>query len=242
MLGHILLDRESVNTIAEDIIDELRRRGNPAAREGMRRFAIGAGNAFGVSIPVLRGMARAYAHDHKLAEELWRSGWHEARLLAVFIDDPRQVTREQMERWCGEFNSWDITDQACNHLFRRTPFVDACIRDWAARDEEFVRRAAFALIAGMAVHGKRLPDEAFLPWLALIAEAASDERNFVKKAVNWALRQIGKRNAVLHARAIAAAEELLALPSRSAKWIARDALKELRDERIIARINTRATV
>jgi 3-methyladenine DNA glycosylase AlkD len=161
---------------------------------------------------------------------LWQSGAHEARLLASMIADPKQVSRAQAEAWAGDFGSWDLCDQCCINLFRKTAFAPALIEDWRTHEAEFVKRAAFALIATLAVHDKQAADEVFISYLPALAEAADDERNFVKKAVNWALRQIGKRNRALNAAAIETAERIAARDSKAARWIAKDALRELTGE------------
>jgi 3-methyladenine DNA glycosylase AlkD len=218
------------------IIEQLRAQGSERNRSGMGRYGINVDRAFGMSIPSLRGTARLIGRNHELALALWASGWHEARLLAVFIDEAERITAEQMDRWAGDFDSWDITDQCCSNLFIRTPFAERKVREWARREEEFVRRAAFAMIAALAVHSTTMTDEDFRSMLVLVCEAADDERNFVRKAVNWALRQTGKRNMALHAEALAAAEALALRPSKAARWIARDALRELRKPETIARI------
>jgi 3-methyladenine DNA glycosylase AlkD len=198
----------------------------------MARFGINPENTLGISIPTLRSLAKEIGKDHALAEELWTSGIHEARILAAFIDDPKQVTEEQMDRWVAEFDSWDVCDQACGSLFDRTPFAYQKALEWSARDEEFVRRAAFALMAYLAVHDKKAGDDKFEGFFPLIVAAATDERNFVKKAVNWALRQIGKRNQNLNAKAIETAQDISKIDSKAARWIANDALKELTSDRI----------
>jgi 3-methyladenine DNA glycosylase AlkD len=203
-------------------------RASETNRAGMARFAINTADAFGISVTELRTIARPLRGDHNLALALWQTGNHEARLLAGLIDDPRQVTEEQLELWVADFDSWDVCDQVCSNLFDRTPWAHAKAVEWSARDEEFVRRAGFVLMACLAVHDKEAPDAAFLRFLPIIAAAAGDERNFVKKAVNWALRQIGKRDSALNAAAIAAAERMRATTvARSARWIAGDALREL---------------
>lgn len=221
------------------IIEQLRAQGSERNRAGMGRFGINVERAFGMSIPSLRATARLIGRNHELALALWASGWHEARLLAVFTDEAERVTPEQMDRWAGDFNSWDITDQCCSNLFIRTPFAERKVREWAQREEEFVRRAAFAMIAAMAVHSKTMTDQDFRSMLMLVRAAADDERNFVRKAVNWALRQIGKRNMALHADAVATAEDIALRPSKAARWIARDALRELRKPETIARIQSK---
>jgi 3-methyladenine DNA glycosylase AlkD len=202
----------------------------------MARYGINATRAFGVSIAVLRPIARRHKGDHALAAALWATGFHEARLLAVFIDDPKEVTPEQMDAWAGAFDSWDLCDQACSNLFVRTPVVEAKIAAWAEDDREFVRRAAFSLLAAYTVHGKRIADERFAAFLPLIERHATDPRNYVKKAVNWALRQIGKHSLALHGPALALADKLAASGDRTARWIGRDAARELRDPAHIARV------
>ncbi|MBE0642514.1 MAG: DNA alkylation repair protein [Bacteroidetes bacterium] len=221
------------------IIDELRSQANEVNRSGMARYGINTERAFGMSIPPLRAMGKLLGRNHDRALTLWESGWHEARLLAVFTDEPSKVTEAQMDAWALDFNSWDITDQCCSNLFIHTPYAVEKVRQWAVREEEFVRRAAFAMLAALAVHSRTLVDGDFRTLLPLIAAAAEDERNFVKKAVNWALRQIGKRNLALHADAIALAEELAQRASRSSRWIARDALRELHNQGTIERIQVK---
>ncbi|MDO8532183.1 MAG: DNA alkylation repair protein [Dehalococcoidia bacterium] len=215
-----------------DVIARLRSFANADNVAGMARFGINPANTLGVSIPSLRKLAREAGRDHTLALRLWRSGVHEARILAAFVDDPARVTPAQMERWALEFDSWDVCDQVCSNLFDRTPFAYGKAMAWAQRDEEFVRRAGFALMAALSVHDELAPDATFEPFFALIVAGATDERNYVKKAVNWALRQIGKRNAALRARAIAVAERVRRLDSRTARWVASDALRELRRRRM----------
>lgn len=211
----------------EQVLERLRALGNPANVQGMARFGINPQNTLGVSMPALRKLARELKRDHELAQELWASGIHEARILAGLVDDPRQVTVEQMERWAAEFDSWDMCDQVCMNLFDKTPLAYGKAAEWAERREEFVRRAGFALMASLAWHDKKASDDAFTPFLPLIVRASTDERNFVKKAVNWALRQIGKRNANLRSLALQTARDVQNLDSRSARWIASDAIREL---------------
>jgi 3-methyladenine DNA glycosylase AlkD len=205
----------------------------------MARFGIrGASVLGGTSIPHLRSMARRIGRDHAVALELWASGIHEARLLATMVDDPAKVTNRQLEAWARDFDSWDVVDGACLNLFRRTPHAWDKAVEWSGRDEEYVKRAGFALMAALAVHDKDSPDERFAGLLPLIEREAGDPRNFVRKAVNWALRQIGKRNATLNRAAIAAAEGIHANGPRSARWVASDALWELRSDRVRAAIGT----
>jgi 3-methyladenine DNA glycosylase AlkD len=194
------------------------------ARYGIRpRDAIG-----GVGMPRLRAIAKRLRPDHDLALALWATGVHEARLLATMVDDPTAVTESQMETWAADFDSWDLVDGACGNLFDRTPFAHAKAVEWAGRDEEYVKRAGFAMMAELAVHDTRSPDEAFAAFLPVIEREARDDRNYVKKAANWALRQIGKRDPALWTRAIEAAERIHRQGTSSARWIASDALRELR--------------
>jgi 3-methyladenine DNA glycosylase AlkD len=216
----------------EEILQKLNSLSNPENVKGMARYGINPQNNLGISIYVLRPFAKEIGTNHTLASQLWDSGIHDARLLAVFIEDSKQVTGEQMDRWAQTFDSWDVCDQACTSLFDRTEYAWKKVFEWAQRNEEFVRRAAFSLVAGLAVHDKNAADQEFETIFPLIKQHSVDERNYVKKAVNWALRNIGKRNIRLNKKAIQLAEEILAMNSRSAKWIAHDALRELRSEKI----------
>jgi 3-methyladenine DNA glycosylase AlkD len=223
----------------EQIIGALESLSNPEDVEGRTRFGINHTKAYGVRMPELRRIAKNTGKDHELAEKLWNAGYGETKILASLIDDPKMVTESQMEKWVGEFDSWDVCDQCCINLFRKTPFAYKKIFDWSERDEEFVKRAAFAMIAVLAVHDKKAEDKKFEEFFHLIIREADDNRNFVKKAVNWALRQIGKRNLNLNKKAIEIAEEIHNMDSKSAKWIASDAIRELRDEKIKERLKMR---
>jgi 3-methyladenine DNA glycosylase AlkD len=218
------------------IIAKLQSMANPANVAGMARFGISSHNTLGISVAELRKNAKTIGRNHQRALELWRSGIHEARILAVLTDEPRLVTAEQMDAWAGDFDSWDTCDLCCIHLFRLTPFAHAKAGEWCSREEEFIRRAGFALIATLAVHDKKAADAVFIAYLQRIQKAASDERNFVKKAINWALRQIGKRNLYLNEKALETASEILQLDSKAARWIARDAVRELTDEKVRDRL------
>jgi 3-methyladenine DNA glycosylase AlkD len=211
---------------------------DPRALEGLARFGITTNRALGgISLPSLRAMAKRLGKDHALAEGLWASGIHEARILAAMLDDPAAVTEEQMEAWASDFDSWDVVDGICGGLFDRTPFAYIKAVEWSSREEEFVKRAAFSLMAALAVHDKKAGDLAFERFLPIIEREAGDPRNFVRKAVNWALRQIGKRNAALNAKAIQTAERILAASGpRSARWVASDALRELKSDTVHARL------
>ena len=215
-----------------EIIHKIKSLANADNVAGMARFGINPANNYGLSVPTLRKMARETGKDHELALRLWTSGIHEARLLASFIDRPDMVTGEQMESWARGFDSWDICDQCCSNLFDRTPLAYEKALEWCEREEEFVRRAGFVLMAALSVHDKKASDEDFLIFLPRIKKHATDERNFVKKAVNWALRQIGKRNTNLNRAAIKTATEIKQIESKSARWIAADAIRELTSEAV----------
>lgn len=204
----------------------------------MSRFGIKADKAFGVSVPALRKLAKSIGKDHALAQALWESGLHEARELATMIADPELVTEELMERWVMDIDSWDVCDHCCGNLWDKTPFAYRKAREWSRRPEEFVKRAAFSLMAALAVHDKTASDDAFIKFFAIIKRESIDERNFVKKAVNWALRQIGKRNRKLNRQAIETAREIQKLDSKSARWIAADALRELTNDKVQSRMRS----
>ena len=194
---------------------------------GQARFGITSkAEQLGIAMPVLRALARAHRRNHALALELWASGIHDARILATLVENPNQITRAQMDQWVRDADNWALTD-ALAFLFGRTDFAEAKARAWSARKGEFVKRTGFAMMAGMAIHRQELPDEIFLGFLPVIAREATDERNVVKKAVNGALRQIGKRNPALRRAAMAEAHRIGKLDSRAARWIAADALREL---------------
>ena len=217
----------------------LRSMADPARLKGMSRYGIPVDRALGVSLPQLRALAKEVGRDHSLARELWSSGVHEAMILASMVDEPQLVTREQMELWAAGFYSWDLCDQCCNNLFRLTPFAWEISREWCGREEEFVRRAGFVLLACLAVHDRRAGDEAFIEMLDMIEEGSSDGRNFVKKAVNWALRQIGKRNVRLNEEAISTAESIARKGDAASRWVAADALRELRSAEVRQRLMNR---
>lgn len=208
------------------ITAELKSLANPENVAGMARYGINAANTYGISIPNLRRLAKETGKDHALAQQLWDSGIHEARILASLVDQPELVTERQMELWVKDFDSWDVCDGVCSNLFGYTPFAWDKATEWSKREEEFVKRAGYVLMARLAVGDKKAPDEKFLPFFPLIIAGAADERNFVKKAVNWALRQIGKRNDNLLAESTKVGLELRHSTSPAARWVANDALRE----------------
>lgn len=218
------------------IVARLRELSSPENVEGMARFGISARNTLGVAVPELRRLAKQIGVDHSLALKLWDTEIHEARLLAALIDDAALVTEAQMEKWAADFDSWDISDGVCSNLFDRTEFAVRKAKEWTKREEEFVKRAGFVLMAAMAVHDKNAEDSIFISFLRIIKRESVDERNFVRKAVNWALRQIGKRDFVLNKAAIETAGEIKKNASKTARWIASDALRELKGERVARRL------
>jgi len=219
----------------DDVIARLKVEANPDNVAGMARFGINPANTLGISIVTLRKLAREIKKNHELALELWNSGIHEARILAGFIDDPGKVTELQLERWVRDFDSWDVVDQLSSLIYR-TPYVLKKIHEWSGSDTEFVKRTAFSLVAQVSCHDKKMADEDFEQFLVLIKRDATDERNYVKKAVNWALRTIGKRNRVLNRRAIETAREIQKMDSKAARWNAADALRELTGDTVQNRL------
>jgi len=219
-----------------DIIKKLKSLSDPEAVKGMARFGINPENTYGVSIPNLREMARQIGKDHDLAQRLWASNIHEARILASIIDDPKVITEEQMDAWVKDFDSWDVCDQCIMNLFERTEFAYPKAVEWSSSEQEFIKRAGFVLMARLAVSDKKADDRQFEGFFPIIKREASDDRNQVKKAVNWGLRQIGKRNLNLNRMAIKAARKIQQMDSKSARWIASDAIRELTSEAVKQRL------
>ena len=223
----------------QEVLQRLQALANPENVAGMERFGINPQGTLGISIYVLRPLAKEIGIDHKLALELWQSGIHEARILAAYIDDVALVDEAQLEAWVRDFDSWDVCDQVCSSLFDRTPYAWDKAVTWSERDEEFVKRAGFVLMAALAAHARKTPDERFEVFFEIILREACDERNFVKKAVNWALRGIGKRSQYLNRLAIEAAQRMAEIPCRAARWNAKDALRELQSEKIQKRLSSK---
>ncbi len=219
-----------------DIIKKLKSLSDPEAVKGMARFGINPENTYGVSIPNLREMARQIGKNHDLAQRLWASNIHEARILASMIDKPEMVTDVQMESWVKDFDSWDVCDQCIMNLFEKAEFAYPKAVEWSSSEREFIKRAGFVLMARLAVSDKKADDRQFEGFFPIIKREASDDRNQVKKAVNWALRQIGKRNLNLNQMAIKAAREIQQMDSKSARWIASDAIRELTSEAVKQRL------
>ena len=224
-------------TTANEVIQRLRSMSKPGSLDGMARYGISVERAFGVSMPEMRALAKELKKDHGLALVLWDTDYHEAKILAGLIDDPRLVTDKQMDAWVAGFDSWDVCDQCCSNLFDKTQYAYGKALAWTQDGREYVRRAGYVMMATLAVHDKTAPDTVFELFLPFIVKGSTDERNFVKKAVNWALRQIGKRNADLNKKAIATAKQIQALDSKSARWIAADALKELQSPAVQKKVS-----
>jgi len=222
------------------IIKELKTLSDPCKLEGMARFGINPKNTLGVSMPELYSIAKLYKRDHKLALELWDTGIHEAKILSAMIDDHKKVTESQMNSWVEDFDSWDVCDQVVMKLFDKTPYARQKAFEWALRDEEFVKRAGFVMMAAIAVHNKKADDKYFDEFFQYIINQSDDDRNFVKKAVNWALRQIGKRNHNLRLKAIDVANEIFDRNTKAGNWIARDAIRELESNKTIQILDRKA--
>jgi len=222
------------------VLARLRRTGTKRNRDGMARYAIVAPKAFGVSVGDLRTLGKELGTDHRLAQDLWKTGWYEARMLSAFVADPARTTAAQMERWTRDFDNWAVCDHLCFHLYDRTPHAWTKIDQWSGRREEFVKRAAFALLASVALHDTSMPDARFTRSLRLIEGAATDERNFVKKGVSWALRSVGDRNPDLHEAALACARRLGESTDASARWVGKDAVRQLNRPAVRKRVAARA--
>ena len=220
----------------KEIIKKLKSQADDKNKQGMVRFGINPKGTLGVSVPVLRKMAKDIGKNQELSLKFWDSGIHEAKLLAVFIGEPDKVTEKQMEKWVKDIDSWDVCDQLCGNLFDKTPFAYKKIYQWVKRKEEFIRRTGFVLMATLSVHDKKAGNKEFEKFFPLIKKYSTDERNFVKKAVNWALRQIGKRNLSLNKKTIKLAKEIQKIDFKSARWIANDAIRELTSNSVQQRL------
>lgn len=212
----------------DSIITSLRQLATPATRDGLARFAIPADKAFGVKMPDIQKLAKQLGRNHDLADALWKTGWYEARLLAAFVEEPDRVTPAQMDRWAKDFDNWAVCDTVCFHLFDRTPHAFRKVEQWSSKKAEFHKRAAFALLASLALHDKKADDASFLKCLPMIEREATDERNFVKKALVWALRGIGGRNVALNKQVLGVVERLAATTDSTSRWIGKTTLRELK--------------
>jgi 3-methyladenine DNA glycosylase AlkD len=227
--------------ISNEVLEKLKSLENPENILGMKRFGITAKKTFGVPAPVLKSLAKEIKKQsenrHQLALELWQTEFHEARIIAYLIDDAKQVSEKQMNGWAHDFDNWAICDGACGHLFCKTEFAYKKAFEWSESEKEFVKRAGLVLPAYLAVHDKKSADEKIAAFLSLLEKHSADERNFIKKAVNWSLRQIGKRNLFLNKLAIETAEKIKAQNTKTARWIASDALRELTSEKVLQKLN-----
>lgn len=228
--------RQGMLPDVQEVLSSLKQLATEATLTGMARYAIPSDKAFGVAMRDIQALAKRLGRSHELAERIWASGWYEARLLAAYVDDPVSVTPEQMDRWCDDFDNWGVCDTICFALFDRTPHAWSKVEQWAPQEKEYTKRAAFALLWGLTVHDKRASDEPFLRALRWVEEAAADERHFVKKAVNMALRATGKRNLALHRAALEVAGRLAASRNAASRWIGKDAHRELSSPAVVRRV------
>ena len=217
-------------TLSNEILEKLKSKSRKDQLEGMARYGIKIDKRLGVSIPEIRKIAKDFGKHHETALDLWNTGFDDAKITAAMIDEPEKVTENQMDEWVKEIDSWDVCDQICMNLFDKTPYAWKKIIDWSKRDEEFVKRTAFSLLACLAWHDKKADDNKFIEYFPIIKRNSTDERNYVKKAVSWSLRHIGKRNLNLHKKALKLANEIKQIDSKTAKWIGSDAIKDLNSD------------
>jgi 3-methyladenine DNA glycosylase AlkD len=229
--------KKSIEDEVQFALSSLEEMSTDRDRENLVRFGINAKKAFGVSMANIKVLAKRLGRNHELAAALWKTGWYEARMLTSFVDEPDRVTPAQMDRWCRDFDNWGICDTLCFVLFDKTPHAWAKVAEWNDNRGEFVKRAAFALIASLALHDKKSGDKPFLESLRFIERAATDERNFVKKGVSWALRAVGRRNATLNVAAVKVARRLADSSEAPARWVGKDALKELTNQKVVGKIS-----
>jgi 3-methyladenine DNA glycosylase AlkD len=220
----------------EEVLNRLKEKARPDQLEGMSRYGISPERRLGVSVPDMRKIAKEVGKEHELALALWKTGIQDAMIVASMVGEPDKLTDEQMEEWVKDINSWDVCDQLCMNLFEKTPLAWKKIVDWSEKQDEFVRRAAYALIACLAWHDKQTEDERFIALFPVLKRGATDERNYVKKAVNWALRNIGKRSRTLNRAAIELAKEIQMIDTKAARWISSDAIRELESEAVHRRL------
>jgi 3-methyladenine DNA glycosylase AlkD len=217
-------------SLSNEIFERLKSKSRKDQLEGMSRYGINIDKRLGVSIPNIRKIAKEFGKNHEIALELWNIGFADAKITAALIDEPEKVTENQMEEWVKGIDSWDVCDQICMNLFDKTPYAWKKIIDWSKRDEEFVKRTAFSLLACLAWHDKNAEDNKFIDYFPIIKRNSTDERNYVKKAVSWSLRHIGKRNLNLHKAALKLANEIKQIDSKTAKWIGSDVIKDLNSD------------
>jgi 3-methyladenine DNA glycosylase AlkD len=221
---------------ADSVVAWLKRTGTKRERDGMARFGLPSDKAFGVSVGTMQRYAKEIGQNHDLSLALWETGWYEARMMAAFVGEPDRVTPAQMDRWCEDFDNWGIVDTVCFKLFDQTPHAWSKVDQWSRREEEFEKRAGFALLACLALHDKAAGDDQFIRRLPLIEQASTDDRNFVKKGVSWAFRLIGRRSSALNEATVAMSRRLAESPSASARWLGRGALKELTSPVVVRKL------
>jgi 3-methyladenine DNA glycosylase AlkD len=229
----------SLDDQVTEVITRLKMLSSKSTREGMSRYGLPSHNAFGVPVGKMQQLAKQVGRNHELAEALWVTGFYEARMMAAFVDEPLRVTPAQMDRWCRDFDNWGIVDTVCFKLFDQTPYAWKKVVQWSKRCDEFQRRAAFALLACLGVHDKTASNEQFLRCLPLIEEAATDERNFVKKGVSWALRVIGRRNAELNEACVVLAKQLASSTNTTSRWLGKEALREFATPVVVRQLQKR---
>ena len=229
----------TATTAAATAVAWLRARGDPAVKAGLARYGLPTDKAFGLSVATIKSYAKTLGRDHDLAVALWKTGWTDARMLAALVGEPDRVTPTEMDAWCRDFDSWGIVDTVCFSLWDQSPHAWPKAKQWVKRTPEFEKRAGFVLMACLSAHDKKASDAAFLPFLPLIEKGASDDRNFVKKGVSWALRHIGHRNAKLHAAAIKTATRLSKSEDRTERWVGKDALRDLQRPAVIKKVSRR---
>jgi 3-methyladenine DNA glycosylase AlkD len=232
-------DNAKDGATVSSVLAWLERKGTKSVRDGMARYAIPSDKAFGIPVGTLRKYAKSLGRDHELALALWKTDKYEARMLSCFLGEVESLTPAQMDEWCKSFDNWAICDTACFHLFDRSPQAWKKVEQWGRKDDEFVKRAAFALLASLSVHDKQSGDAPFLKALVLVERAAEDERNFVKKSVNWALRSVGKRSGRLNDAAVKLSRKLSTSENAAARWVGKDALRELTSASVTRRLATR---
>jgi len=229
----------SLDDQVNEVITRLKKLSSKSTREGMSRYGLPSDNAFGVPVGKMQQLAKQVGRNHELAEALWATGFYEARMVAAFVDEPSRVTPAQMDRWCRDFDNWGIVDTVCFKLFDQTPYAWKKVVQWSKRRDEFQRRAAFALLACLGVHDKTASNEQFLHCLPLIEEAATDERNFVKKGVSWALRVIGRRNVELNEACVVLAKQLASSTDATSRWLGKEALREFARPAVVRQLQKR---
>jgi 3-methyladenine DNA glycosylase AlkD len=236
-----MTDMPQNDATVESVVAWMKRTGSPKAAAGLSRYGLPTDKAFGISVATLRTYAKGIGTNHDLALKLWKTGWLDARILASFLGDPAKVTPAMMDAWCRDFDNWGTVDTPCFTLFDRSPHAWKVIPKWVKEKGEFQKRAGFVMMACLAGHDKTAKDAPFLKFLPMIERGASDDRNFVKKGVSWALRGIGHRNPALHAAAVKTATKLSKSDDATERWVGRDALKDITRPAVVKKVRAKAT-